>query len=797
MRNIRVGLSNLVTGLLDYVTLKQFQKLLDSVAEYTGALVKTTPTGEVTATTLDSAIVQLENNKQKKLNFYSAGVLQGTATEIDTSGGSAISIVGNKAYINSGATVDSQNISSNLVIGTSPQQYYSLNPTVGSLLVTLSQPSIDTVTNIFNSSSTNSFTLVANWEGDINYNDTHLLILGESSITDVSANVKTLSLVGETSLSTEQAKFGTQSIKFDGAGDYLSAGTVSNFGFLHDGTNYTIDFWARLTNTTGTLLSTATSDTQKGINIRANGNISGYRGTAGNLIFNGSYTPPANSTWNHYAFVYNGSTFTVYINGTAVSTLTQLNAPIAGNSNTALIIGNQITGYIDAIRITQAVRYTGNFTPETLAPYTYQRVGTYFTQPIVPGINATLIFDPTKGWQLPLTLPQFEFQEEGVDVAAVGQITKINYTGSSITASLAGNVLTVNTNAIPSTEKGVVNGVATLDSNGLIPASQLPVSAMEFKGLWDASTNTPTISDATGNAGDTYDVSIGGTRNLGSGTISFVAGDEIKHNGSIWQRKANTNAVSSVFGRTGIITAQNGDYNASQVTVTPYGNIASNTVQAAIQELDDEKQADIQWQDEGVNQGATGQVNTVNVTGAGATLSVSSGIATLNIPGAGTSPTLALVEQGSDPSSAAGQAVVFAKTDDILYYRQESNGTINQISVLGRSQTYTAAQGTAQVALTDGATISVNAALSNSFTVTLGGNRTLANPTNTVAGFTYVFRIVQDATGSRTLAYGTNYKFPGGTVPTLSTAANAVDILTCYCGVSNGNLNCTLTKDFK
>jgi len=91
--------------------------------------------------------------------------------------------------------------------------------------------------------------------------------------------------------------------------------------------------------------------------------------------------------------------------------------------------------------------------------------------------------------------------------------------------------------------------------------------------------------------------------------------------------------VTSVFGRTGVVTAANGDYNASQVTVTPYGNIAATTVQAAIQELDDEKQPDIQWQDEGVNQGTAGQVTTFNITGAGATLSVSSGTATLNIPG--------------------------------------------------------------------------------------------------------------------------------------------------------------------
>ena len=49
---------------------------------------------------------------------------------------------------------------------------------------------------------------------------------------------------------------------------------------------------------------------------------------------------------------------------------------------------------------------------------------------------------------------------------------------------------------------GKANGVATLDENGRIPYSQLPESAMEFKGTWDASTNSPTLVDGTGDTGD-------------------------------------------------------------------------------------------------------------------------------------------------------------------------------------------------------------------------------------------------------------------------------------------------------
>lgn len=64
---------------------------------------------------------------------------------------------------------------------------------------------------------------------------------------------------------------------------------------------------------------------------------------------------------------------------------------------------------------------------------------------------------------------------------------------------------------------------------------------------------------------------------------------------------------------------------------------------------------------------------------------------------------------------------------------------------------------------------------------TLGENTTLANPTNMKDGATYILTVIQDATGSRTMAYGTAYEFPGGTAPVLSTAANAVDILTFVC----------------
>jgi hypothetical protein len=80
-------------------------------------------------------------------------------------------------------------------------------------------------------------------------------------------------------------------------------------------------------------------------------------------------------------------------------------------------------------------------------------------------------------------------------------------------------------------------------------------------------------------------------------------------------------------------------------------------------------------------------------------------------------------------------------------------------------------------ALTDAATIAVDMSVGNNFSVTLGGNRTLGNPTNLTAGQSGVIFITQDGTGSRTLAYSSYWDFPSQTAPTLTTTANAVDVL--------------------
>lgn len=108
---------------------------------------------------------------------------------------------------------------------------------------------------------------------------------------------------------------------------------------------------------------------------------------------------------------------------------------------------------------------------------------------------------------------------------------------------------------------------------------------------------------------------------------------------------------------------------------------------------------------------------------------------------------------------------------------------------------WTKQQGFPQAPLTDASTISWDGETQQTAKVTLGGSRTLGAISNPVAGFTYILEIVQDATGSRTLDFSNAiYTFPGGIEPTLSTAANSVDLLTCY--YDGSKMRCTLSKAF-
>lgn len=171
----------------------------------------------------------------------------------------------------------------------------------------------------------------------------------------------------------------------------------------------------------------------------------------------------------------------------------------------------------------------------------------------------------------------------------------------------------------------------------------------------------------------------------------------------------------------------------------------------------------------------------------------------------------------SAPSTMYANMLWYDSTNNIVKMRNEDNDawislftldqstdamtvigaiTLANLGKLDTAQSFTAAQRGAISALTDGATVTPDFSLANNFSLTIGGNRTLANPSNLTAGQSGVIVITQDGTGSRTLAYGSYWKFSNGTAPTLTTTASAVDVLAYYVE-SSTRITAKLVTDVK
>ena len=95
--------------------------------------------------------------------------------------------------------------------------------------------------------------------------------------------------------------------------------------------------------------------------------------------------------------------------------------------------------------------------------------------------------------------------------------------------------------------------------------------------------------------------------------------------------------------------------------------------------------------------------------------------------------------------------------------------------------------------LTDAATVTIDCSIASQFRWTLGGDRTLANPINPHDGQVINVRVLQDGTGNRVWTLGTKFEFAGST-PTLSTAANAKDFLSCQYDAVADSWHCSLLK---
>ena len=156
----------------------------------------------------------------------------------------------------------------------------------------------------------------------------------------------------------------------------------------------------------------------------------------------------------------------------------------------------------------------------------------------VPDVADTSLVRPSD-WNADHTLV-------GVGTMAEQNANNVTITGGSISGTTVSGY-------IPTSEKGVALGVATLDAGGKVPTSQIPLQGdLNYQGAWDASTNSPTLTSSVGTQGYYYVVSVAGSTNL-NGITDWQIGDWAIFNGSIWQKVDNTDAVTSVNGLVGTV----------------------------------------------------------------------------------------------------------------------------------------------------------------------------------------------------------------------------------------------------
>jgi hypothetical protein len=197
----------------------------------------------------------------------------------------------------------------------------------------------------------------------------------------------------------------------------------------------------------------------------------------------------------------------------------------------------------------------------------------------------TKLVNNKTNYYFPITLSGEEFVSEdytSLTDATVARNTLIAATNSALSSSGGGGAfvditgdpydntnLTTALNAKEDkTNKGIANGYASLDSGGKIPASELPSTVMEYKGSWNATTNTPTLADGVGTNGDVYLCTVAGTQDLGSGNIDFDVSDWVVYNSTIWQKSINSNLVVSVNSKQGAVVLNSDDIDDTETGLT-------------------------------------------------------------------------------------------------------------------------------------------------------------------------------------------------------------------------------------
>jgi hypothetical protein len=342
-------------------------------------------------------------------------------------------------------------------------------------------------------------------------------------------------------------------------------------------------------------------------------------------------------------------------------------------------------------------------------------------------------------------------------------VASIDSTGVVTTGLKFSGDETIQTTAgIPLTQKGATSGVATLDAGGKLTAAQIPDSlsgAVVFKGVWNANTNTPTLSDSLPvglQPGWEYIVEVGGTRDIGDGSKVFVSGDFVIYDGTHWKQVPSGNLFTSLTGGGGITVSQSTGAMTLGSTATPLSNVST-----------------IVSRDSSGNFAAN--IITANLTGtvtgsvSGNAGTVTNGVYTTDTATVTNTMLAGSITNAKLAGSITNDKLAGSITNDKLV---NSSVTVNGTAIaLGASGTVTAAAGT----LT-GTTL--NATVVTSSLTTVG---TLTNLAIATGGTITTPRVVINDGGIRTIS--------GGTACTIDFATDSLILWTAPSGTANITLS--------
>ena len=162
-----------------------------------------------------------------------------------------------------------------------------------------------------------------------------------------------------------------------------------------------------------------------------------------------------------------------------------------------------------------------------------------------------------------------------------------------------------------------------------------------------------------------------------------------------------------------------------------------------------------------------------------------------------------ITDTGTGGIKIRGSQIILDDTAGDVMIQADENGSVDlyhngskKIETASGGISLTGGAAANITALSDGATITIDMATACHHSVTLGGNRTFAAPSNQVVGQAGSIFITQDGSGSRTAAFNSAFKFVGGTAPTLTTTASATDRID-YIIKSSNVIHCAVSLDVK